>query len=121
MILNKFILHFFHFFGLMSIDDITIFIPTEYPENDFDRYGTLINRKDSEWVIDDIKSYIYNLFERNKKIEKNCNITKQVFIHTVGLSVVRIDYIDNELFYPSEEDKIRKNRLENILYLEKIN
>ena len=117
MKINKFFIRICHFFGLLRdqahIDDVKFKIPTIYPEKDFDIHGPSGGRKDSQWVIDDIKNQVYEEFKKDEKFEKNCNRVSQVWISTEG-SLFPLYYKRETLYYPCESDSLIRIRDEKI-------
>ena len=115
MKINRILIKISHFFGLRldeeHQDDITINIPTAYPEKGLDEI----------WDMKDIMNQIYDRFKQDTIIEKRCRNVKQVWVtyysnpdNTGGGSIVtRIPYVDGVLYNPFEKgvyESLERNR-----------
>ena len=115
MKINRILIKISHFFGLRldeeHQDDITINIPTAYPEKGLDEI----------WDMKDIMNQIYDRFKQDTLIEKRCRNVKQVWVtyysnpdNTGGGSIVtRIPYVDGVLYNPFEKgvyESLERNR-----------
>ena len=115
MKINRILIKISHFFGLRldeeHQDDITINIPTAYPEKGLDEI----------WDMKDIMNQIYDRFKQDTIIEKRCRNVKQVWVtyysnpdNTGGGSIVtRIPYVDGVLYNPCEKgvyESLERNR-----------
>jgi hypothetical protein len=108
MKVNKIILKICHFFNYRldeeHQDDITINIPTVYPEEEFDDF---IYNHETSFILDDIFDQIYKRFEKDSIIEKRCSNIRAVFVtfyennnHNGGSRLIRIPYLDGVLYNP---------------------
>lgn len=116
MKINKLILKISHFFGLRldeeHQDDITINIPTIYPETAWNNIWLNhdCSSKESKWVMDDILKQVYDKLEQDTKLEKRCRNVGKVLttFYTTGKDgrynfqegsiVLTIPYVEGELW-----------------------
>lgn len=110
MKINKLLLRLFHFFRLRldeeHQDDITMNIPTVYP----DTCDNKCESKKAKIVMDDIMDQIYSRFKSDKIFEKRCRNVKQVWItyykyldKSTGSIITMIPYVDGILYNPFEK------------------
>ena len=148
MKINRILLKISHFFGLrldeehqddipseisipviskitytfIGVGDITINIPTIYPEKGLDEIlDNKCESKEANWIMEDIMNQIYDRFKQDTIIEKRCRNVKQVWVtyysnpdNTGGGSIVtRIPYVDGVLYNPFEKgvyESLERNR-----------
>ena len=114
MKINKIILRILHFFGVAKtqahIDDVKIYIPSDYGHN---RY----NFEFTTQIVDDIKEQAYRELEKNAKLKKWCTITKQIWVVFPGGLMKVLNYIDGTLYWPGLDDVAAKraDKLSKIL------
>ena len=122
MKITKLYLRICHFFGLNKkqehIDDVTINIPTHYHS-----MNTIIDHKESDTIINDIKDQIYRKFKEDKELEIRCKNTCQVWVTFYRTDIYSSDqtsvmkslyYKDGVLYYPCKSDKESLKRMETI-------
>lgn len=124
--INKLLLKVAHFFNCRldeeHQDDITINIPTSYPEDELEKL--LYDKNASGWILDDIFDQIYKRFKEDTIFEKRCRNVKQVFVtyyktsnYTCGSILTTIPYYDGVLYNPYDyvaySRQIKLNQLLN--------
>lgn len=114
MKINKIILRILHFFGIAKtqahIDDVKIYIPSDYGDNGY-------NFEFTTKIVDDIKEQAYRELETNKKLKKWCTITRQIWIVLPSSQMKVFNYIDGVLYWPGLDDVAaqRADKLSKIL------
>jgi len=113
---NRILLKICHFFGYRldeeHQDDITVNIPTVYPEKYFD--NVWLNKdcssSGSKLVMDDILQQVERRLSEDPKLEKRCRNVGQVWTthYTKGSKnesspVIIIPYIEGQLWNPCEK------------------
>jgi hypothetical protein len=114
MKINKIILRILHLFGVAKtqahIDDVKIYIPSDYGHNGY-------NFEFTTKIVDDIKEQAYRELEKNTKLKKWCTRTKQIWVVLPGGLMKVFNYIDGTLYWPGLDDVAaeRANKLSKIL------
>lgn len=125
--IEKILLRISHFFNYRldeeHKDDITIILPSSYPEEGIIELISLNNSY--QWIVDDIFDQIYKRFEEDPIFEKKCRNVKYVltnyhFTHKNGCiyeTTRQIPYLDGVLYNPydhkSYSRQIKLNKLLN--------
>lgn len=103
MSFNKIFIRILHFLGFhknyQHIDDITLQISSVYD-----------NIKD-ELVISDIKSQLTSKFNSDVNFKKRCESVQKVFICLPSKRMIKINYIEDTLFYPGVDNKALRRAL----------
>ena len=82
---NRILLKICHFFGYRlgeeHQDDITVNIPTVYPEKDWDNIwlNNDCSSSGSKWIMDDILQQVERRLKEDPKLEKRCRNVGQVW------------------------------------------
>jgi hypothetical protein len=116
MKINRILLKISHFFGLRldeeHQDDITINIPTSYPEKGlYEIHDNKCKSKESKLIMEDIMSQIYDRFQKDPIRERRCRNVKQVWVTYYsnenekggGSIITNIPYVDGVLYNPFEK------------------
>jgi len=127
--IEKFLLRIAHFFnfrlGEEHKDDITINLPSSYPDNGFVELAGFNGQNNHyQWkILDDIFDQVYKQFEENPILEKKCRNVKYVLVtyyrHNIYMTVAstQIPYFDGVLYNPYDytaySREIKLNRLLN--------
>ena len=133
---NRILLKICHFFGYRlgeeHQDDITVNIPTVYPEKDWDNVwlNNDCSSSGAKWIMDDILKQVERRLEEDPKLEKRCRNVGQVWTtyYTKGSKnessrgwsvVITIPYIEGQLWNPCERGMYdaweRHNKLRKLL------
>lgn len=116
MKINKLLLRISHFFKLRldeeHQDDITINLPTSYPDDCLDE---LLYDGEENWVLADIFEQIYKRFSEDPLFEKRCRNVQQVFVtyyrnsnYRFNGALSRVPYIDGVLYNPYDYKAINR-------------
>ena len=113
---NRILLKICHFFGYRldeeHQDDITINIPSVYPEKDFDNVWSNKDCSSSgtKLVMDDILQQVEKRLSEDPKLEKRCRNVGQVWTtyytrvsRNESSPVIIIPYIEGQLWNPCEK------------------
>lgn len=122
---NRILLKICHFFGYRldeeHQDDITVNIPTVYPEKAWDSVwlNNDCSSTESKLIVDDILQQVYRRLKEDPKLEKRCRNVGQVWttyytrtdyrwinivnkFHESSVIII-IPYIDGQLWNPCEK------------------
>jgi hypothetical protein len=129
---NRILLKICHFFGYRldeeHQDDITVNIPSVYPEKDFDNVWSNkdCSSSGSKLVMDDILQQVEKRLSEDPKLEKRCRNVGQVWTtyytrvsRNESSPVIIIPYIEGQLWNPCERGMYdaweRHNKLRKLL------
>jgi hypothetical protein len=133
---NRILLKICHLFGYRlneeHQDDITVNIPTVYPEKDLTTLSARLwlnndcSSSGAKWIMDDILQQVERRLREDPKLEKRCRNVGQVWTtyYTKGSKnessvVITIPYIEGQLWNPCEKGMHdaweRHNKLRKLL------
>lgn len=121
--MKKTILKISHFFGYrlneQLDEDITIDL-NSYPKIGITYYESYANsiKECPRWIIDDVIEKTYNLFKKDKHLEKRCKFANKVIVkfrRVIVKECITLIYSDDKLYLLDDKVIIRDKILNELL------